>query len=469
MLNGLLPYSDMKAAEVPWLGYVPSHWSVLRSKYVLREVDNRSESGEETHLSMSQKLGLVPAQEVEQRTLVSESYIGGKLVEVNDLILNRLKAHLGVFAHARQAGLVSPDYTVLRPNENADVRYFEFVLRSPSCRAELRTRAKGIVEGFWRLYTNDFYDIRLPVPPLDEQRLIVRFLDWHGSQTARLVREKRKLITLLNEQLEVMVHRMVTRGLDRTAKLRSTRIPWLGDVPESWDVTSLSSVSDLIQTGPFGSQLPASAYVVGGVPVINPSHIGNGQITPEETITVSEETASRLSRHRFQVGDIVLARRGELGRCAVVGEREAGWVCGTGSIRLRVRSDALSPNYCARLLGDTQIRSALKLASIGATMDNLNEGMIGDLKLAVPPLPEQERIEQSISLLKVDVASLVATAERELSLIQEFRARLISDVITGKLDIRAVATTLPVTLLDEPVEDLIEDAIDQTEPAEVAA
>jgi type I restriction enzyme S subunit len=149
---------------------------------------------------------------------VSESYVGGKLVDENDLVLNRLKAHLGVFAYAKQPGLISPDYTVLRPKDNVNVRFFELVLKSPACRAELRTRAKGIVEGFWRLYTDDFYDIRLPVPSPDEQRLIVRCLDWHGAQTAKLIRAKKKLIALLNEQNRANIHRAVTRGLDPNVK-----------------------------------------------------------------------------------------------------------------------------------------------------------------------------------------------------------------------------------------------------------
>ena len=144
MIDGLRPYPDMKPSGVEWLGEVPAHWEFLRSKYAFREVDSRSNTGEETHLSMSQRLGLVPADQVE-RSLVSDSYVGGKLVERDDLVLNRLKVHLGVFAYAKQSGLISPDYTVLRPAERANVRFFEFVLKSTACQAELRTRAKGIV------------------------------------------------------------------------------------------------------------------------------------------------------------------------------------------------------------------------------------------------------------------------------------------------------------------------------------
>ena len=174
MIDGLKPYPVYKDSGAPWLDRVPDHWDVTRSRNLLREVDTRSKTGEETHLSMSQRLGLVPSSAIEEKRLVSESYVGAKLCELDDLVLNRLKAHLGVFARASQPGLVSPDYTVLRSVSNsATIAFLEYVLRSLPCRTELRTRAKGLVEGFWRLYTDDFYQIKLPVPPVSEQNAIV--------------------------------------------------------------------------------------------------------------------------------------------------------------------------------------------------------------------------------------------------------------------------------------------------------
>ena len=176
-----------KPSGISWVGDIPKHWEVLRSKYHFREVDERSVNGDETHLSMSQKLGLVPSSKIEEKRLVSESYVGAKVCKPGDLVFNRLKAHLGVFALAPEAGLVSPDYTVFRAARDLEARYFEAVYRTPACRIELRQRAKGIVQGFWRLYTDDFYDIRLPVPPVDEQRYIMKTLE--SELSAPLCRE----------------------------------------------------------------------------------------------------------------------------------------------------------------------------------------------------------------------------------------------------------------------------------------
>jgi type I restriction enzyme S subunit len=211
--RGLDPSVPLKPSGIPWLGDIPAHWEVRRAKYLFREIDSRSKTGSETHLAMSQKLGLVPSGMV-QSSLRSQSYAGGKLCSAGDLVLNRLKAHLGVFAVASQDGVISPDYTVLRRRRFVNADYFACILRSPGCRGELQTRAKGIVEGFWRLYTDDFYDICLPVPPISEQHQILNLiaLQTQAQDTAiyRLERE----IDLLREYRTRLVADVVTGKLD---------------------------------------------------------------------------------------------------------------------------------------------------------------------------------------------------------------------------------------------------------------
>ena len=228
--RGLDPNVRLKPSGVEWLGDVPAHWVVKRCRYLFREVDKRSAHGSEEHLSMSQRLGLVPSHFVENRTLVSESYAGAKLCEVGDLVLNRLKAHLGVFALARFPGVISPDYTVLRPIEPEGAAYFESVLRSPACRSELRIRAKGIVEGFWRLYTDDFYDIRLPVPPLSERRAILEHIQSATSRIERVTQGAEGGISLLREYRTRLIADVVTGKLD--VREAAARLPDEANEPE---------------------------------------------------------------------------------------------------------------------------------------------------------------------------------------------------------------------------------------------
>jgi type I restriction enzyme S subunit len=476
MIGGLRPYPETKPSGLPWLGDVPRHWEVMRTKYIFREADKRSTTGGEAHLSMSQRLGLVPAAQVE-RTLVSESYVGGKLVEENDLVLNRLKAHLGVFAHAKQSGLISPDYTVLRPAKGVNVRFFEYVLKSVACRAELRTRARGIVEGFWRLYTDDFYDIRLPVPPLDEQQLTVRFLDWHGAQTAKLVRAKKKLIALLNEQKQAVVRRAVTRGLDPSTKLKPSGVPWLGDVPEGWEVIPLKRVTTERCDGPFGSGLKSSHYTPRGIVVVRLQNIGTGSFKLTNRAFISEDHYKSLGDHSVRADDLLIASLGDdrhpCGRACVAPHDLGDAMVKADCFRFRLDRGRADPHFVAASLSATAKESSAIL-SAGATRQRVNLQSTAERALALPRVDQQARIVSYLAAKNEEFEPLLESAHREINLIQEFRSRLIADVVTGKVDVRALAASLPEITDLEIVDDLVEqddfeEPIDDAENEEVAA
>ena len=178
VLRGLNPEVPLRESGVTWIGTVPAHWKVIPNRYIFREQNARSLRGDETHLSMSQRYGLVPAKELNVQTLQSESYDGAKLCQKGDLVQNRLKAHLAVFSVAPCDGLVSPDYSVFRlqNSENQPV-YFERLFKTPNYLGEFNRRVRGIVVGFLRLYSEDFNAIPALVPPSDEQAEIVRFIE----------------------------------------------------------------------------------------------------------------------------------------------------------------------------------------------------------------------------------------------------------------------------------------------------
>ena len=217
-------HSDVgyKDSHIAWIGDIPSHWSAIRCKYLFSERDERSKEGMETHLSMSQKYGLVPDSQLDERRMLSESYAGGKLCYQDDLVLNRLKAHLGVFALAPQFGVISPDYTVLIPNTERIIPSFgEMVLKSALCRRELRVRVRGIIEGFWRLYTDDFYTIYLPVPHIEEQKEIMQYIDAQAKKTAALENALNREIELLHELRTRLISDVVIGQID----VRSIEVP----------------------------------------------------------------------------------------------------------------------------------------------------------------------------------------------------------------------------------------------------
>jgi len=228
--RSLNPDAPMKDSGVEWLGKIPEQWQVCRCKYLFSERNERSESGSETHLSMSQKYGLIPDNQLSERRMLSASYAGGKLCYKDDLVLNRLKAHLGVFALAPQMGVVSPDYTILRVNTTRIIPDFsQHILHCPSCRPELCIRVRGVVEGFWRLYTEDFNTIVLPLPSLEKQREILDYINAFIEKTTKLVSSIEDEITLLQEYRTRLISDVVTGKMD----VRGIAVPEYETVEEA--------------------------------------------------------------------------------------------------------------------------------------------------------------------------------------------------------------------------------------------
>ena len=458
MIEGLRPYPDVAATEVGWLHHLPTHWQVNRAKYVFREVDCRSVDGVETHLSMHQKLGLVPSASTGEKRLVSESYAGGKLVEPNDLVLNRLKAHLGVFAYASQPGVISPDYTVLRPLPNSVVRYYEYLLKSPACRGELRTRTKGIVEGFWRLYTDDFYNIRLPVPPLDEQRLIVRFLDWHGAMTGKLIRAKRRLIALLNEQKQSIINRAVTRGLDPSAKLKPSGVDWLGDVPEHWEVRKVREVARVVNGYPFDAELFTHGA---GFPLIRIRDLNKAE-------TAVRYAGDFIEAAAIAPGETLIGMDGDFNVGTWMGNETA--LLNQRMCCVRANDPTLNPFIRLALARPLKEINAVTWST---TVKHLASGQVERIQLAIPPADEVEQIILRLRDELTGVDAIESAIRRELELVQEFRTRLIADVVTGQLDVRAIAASLPDVADAEAADltnedDLDDDADDLIDEEEAA-
>ena len=170
------------------------------------------------------------------------------------------------------------------------------------------------------------------------------------------------------------------------------------DLPVGWTLVRVEEVLVELQTGPFGSSLHQSDYQLGGVPVVNPASIQNERIVPVSKMAVGPTTLARLASFKLQTGDVILARRGEMGRCAVVMERESGWLCGTGSLILR-SFKCIYPRFLSMLIGSPFSRQYLSGTAVGTTMQNLNQTILLNLPLGLPPLAEQHRIVAKVNEL----------------------------------------------------------------------
>jgi type I restriction enzyme S subunit len=180
-----------------------------------------------------------------------------------------------------------------------------------------------------------------------------------------------------------------------------------------WQTRRLADFALVVSTGPFGSILHKSDYVEDGVPLVNPINIVGERIVPNPLKLISGVTKRRLSNYVLKEGDVVVGRRGEIGRCAVVGSNENGWVCGTGSFFVRPLQ-TLNPQFLAHLIRADAYREKLEQLSTGATMKNLSNAALGDLAISVPSVPEQRRIVGILNEAFEGIAAAKANAEKNL-------------------------------------------------------
>jgi type I restriction enzyme S subunit len=180
-----------------------------------------------------------------------------------------------------------------------------------------------------------------------------------------------------------------------------------------WQTQKLAELARTISTGPFGSLLHKSDYVDDGVPLVNPTNMVNERILPDTSMMISEATRQRLSNYVLEEGDIVVGRRGEIGRCAVIGPTEAGWLCGTGSFFIRPLP-SIDSDFLAHLIRSRGYRKKLEDAATGTTMKNLSNGALSDLAVSIPPLPEQQRIVAILDEAFDGIAAAKGNAEKNL-------------------------------------------------------
>lgn len=208
--RGINPDVPMKDSGIDWLSEIPTHWEVIRIKYLLNEKKARSKTGTEEPLSMSQRKGLIPTKMMGVIPNLAASYVDAKLVSKGDLVFNKLKAHLGVFNVSEYDGLVSPDYAVYNTTGKADLKFLEYIFKTPNCINEFKKLITGVGAGLSRLYTTDLYSIYCAIPPIDEQLAIRNHIVNQTKAISEAIDQCQSIIDLLRERKNIIINETVT-------------------------------------------------------------------------------------------------------------------------------------------------------------------------------------------------------------------------------------------------------------------
>ena len=431
--------NETRPSGIPWVGAIPTHWGVKRAKFLFSLAQRQPRESD----------GIVTAFRDGQVTLRSNRRTDGftnalkeagyQGVRKGDLVIHAMDAFAGAVGVSDSDGKCTPVYSCCVPNGAATSDFYARCVRTMATTGYIESLSKGIRERSTDFRWGTFAEQFLPVPPLSEQRELSAFMDRETARVDAMIAKKTRFIELLREKRQALISRAVTKGPVAGIPMKDSGVEWLGDVPAHWAIGRLRDFTESISTGPFGTALRASDYVTGGIPVVNPSHLSEDGCRPDSDVTVSNEVATRLAAWQLRPGDVVTARRGELGRGSIVEPSQAGWICGTGSMRVRPLGKRITPEFIHAFLLSAPARAWLEYQSVGSTMPNLNEALLGSLPIAVPPLEEQRALLSELTQSKAILGLLAIKTERSIELLREHRTALITAAVTGKVDLRGVA------------------------------
>lgn len=420
MNDGLRPYTDYKQTGLPWLGNVPAHWEVRRNGQLFAQ-RNETGFGDLPILEVSLKTGVrVRDMENLKRKQVMSDREKYKRAVRGDVAYNMMRLWQGAVGVAPVDGLVSPAYVVARPYAGTDTRYSSYLFRTAAYMAEIDGYSRGIVKDRNRLYWDDFKRMPSCYPPPEEQGAIADYLDANAVLVRKFIRNRRRLIEVLNEQKQAIINRAVTRGLNPRVSFKPSGIDWLGEMPAHWRGGRIKTEMDNLNT----RRIPLSGTDRGRMTQRLYDYYGASSVIDkvddylfdDDLLLIAEDGANLVLRNL----PLAIIARGKF------------WVNNHAHI-LKPRHGSLE--YFAALLEEIDYSRWIT----GAAQPKLTQDRLMAVRIPVPPDSEQAEIAAWIEGHTREFSSGIRTAEREIDLIREYRGRLIAEVVTGKLDVRHLA------------------------------
>jgi type I restriction enzyme S subunit len=443
MIDGLRPYPSYRESGLPWLGAMPEHWGLVPNRALIRRRKVLVGGRHFEYQLLSLTRGGVIVRDIGSgKGKFSADPGTSQEVRSGDLVfcLFDIPETPRTVGLSRHDGMITGAYTVFECADPLLAAFIDLFYRAADDRKLLSPLYSGLRN---TIPPSRFLGTKTPVPPAVEQRAMVRFLDHADRRIRRYIAAKKKLIALLNEQKQAIINRAVTRGLDPSVRLKPSGVEWLGDVPEHWEVRKIGAISARVTKGTTPTTLGRS-FTDAGIRFVKVESISKDRrLLPLLCAYIDPETDSLLARSRLRAGDVLVAIAGAIGRVAVAAEEDLPANCNQAvAIVSPVRSSVL-PDWLAFALASPACQRVLTDSSVQSAQANLSLADLRGTMIPVPPVSEQGRIVGSLVDSTAVIAGAAAFAEREVSLLREYRTRLVADVVTGKLDVREAAARLP--------------------------
>jgi type I restriction enzyme S subunit len=458
MIEGLNPYEDYKESGLPWAPRVPTHWNLIPNRAVLRKRKVLVGGNHKSYQLLSLTKGGVIVRDISTGKGKFSSDMGtSQEVRKGDFVfclfdVPETPRTIGLSMHD---GMITGAYTVFEsPKLSMDgVRYLERFYLAMDDQKLLSPLYSGLRN---TITSPRLLGTKTPQPPAEEQAAIVRFIDYANRKIDGFIRAKRKLIGLLNEQKQAIIHRAVTCGLDPAPPLKPSGIPWLGDIPKHWEVKRIKYLLQEVD----------NRSTTGLEPLLS-MRMHHGLVVFSEHFTRPPQAATlvgfKIVRPRQFVVNRMQAGNGVIfpSCLSITGLVSPDYAVFDPIADVNV--DYLGELFRSRTLR-VKFRSESKGLGTGTSgFMRLYNDRFGAIHIPLPPREEQDSILKGIGEQAADLNIAIARTEREIALMQEYRTRLTFDIVTGKLDVREAAKKLPHLPTDSDAEALIDDAFDDTE------
>lgn len=424
-------YSEYKDCGVQWLGKIPSHWEVKRLASYFTERKVKVSDKEFAPLSVT-KNGIYPQLENVAKTNDGDNR---KLVLSGDFVINSRSDRKGSSGVAKQDGSVSLINIVLKPRKNIYPDFCNYLLKCYSFIEEYYRNGRGIVADLWTTRYDEMKTIKIPVPLLNEQKTIVRYLNKVTSNIDKAIAQQQKMIDLLNERKQIVINNAVTKGLNPDVPMKYSGVDWIGEIPEHWTTIRLGYCA-WIRARLGWKGLKSDEYVDNGYPFLSAFNIVNNKLDWNKLNYINKFRYEESPEIKLRIGDILLVKDGAgIGKCARVDSLPLGEATANGSLAFITANERVYYKFLHYYIISNSFNKYKDLLITGMGVPHLTQGEIKNMMLPIPPLNEQyiivQRLDQNINVID----NILEHYLQQITFLQERKQIIINDVVTGKVKV----------------------------------
>lgn len=443
MIEGLVPYPEYRDSGLPWLPKIPASWSVARNGRLFTQ-RNKTGHSDLPILEVSLRSGVrVRDMKDGGRKQVMADRSKYKQARAGDLAYNTMRMWQGAVGVAPVDGLVSPAYVVATPVPEVDASYLARLFRTSEYLREIDTFSRGIVKDRNRLYWEAFKQIPTPLPPLEEQAAINRFVARVEQVVARALKVKRETIACLEEQSQNIVHEAVTRGSDPRVSLRPSGVPWFGDLPQDWEVVRFKDRVGFRE----GPGIMAADFRDRGVPLLRISCLSGERASLDGCNYLDPHMVrERWSHFAVRSGDYLLSASGSTGTVALADKSVEGAIPYTGILRLWAKSSKTYMPFVRLFMASRLFLDQIDAAKSGVGIEHFGPTHLKRMAICLPPPERQQALVEIVNQRTAPLTRTIQRVSFQIEALRDYSRALVRTVVTGQLDIREAARRLPDTV-----------------------